>query len=143
MTYFHILVRFGRWEEILAAAFPPDLTIFAATHCMQRYARGVALAATADVEGAEVEATALARARLEPILATRRKHNVTATQVCVVCVCVYVRGVASPTHPTLPTHLHPPPSPAWPATQPLPIHTTPSNRYLSTGRRHCCCSSRW
>ncbi|WP_281872654.1 tetratricopeptide repeat protein [Brachybacterium paraconglomeratum] len=41
----HVLVRFGRWEEILALDLPEDQELFCSTTAMIHYARGVALSA--------------------------------------------------------------------------------------------------
>jgi tetratricopeptide (TPR) repeat protein len=42
----HALVRFGRWEEIIAAPLPADPDLYCVTTAMMHYAKGVALAAT-------------------------------------------------------------------------------------------------
>lgn len=55
----YVLVRFGRWDEILAEPRPPgDLTY---VEGVWRYARGVAYARTGDIAGAETELLALAQ----------------------------------------------------------------------------------
>jgi len=51
----HALIRFGRWPEVLAEPLPDDPDLYCVTTAMLRYARGVALAATGDVAGAEAE----------------------------------------------------------------------------------------
>ncbi|KAG2416803.1 hypothetical protein HFD88_008019 [Aspergillus terreus] len=51
----HVLIRFGRWEEILALQLPHDAALYAVTTAMIHYAKGVALAATGAVEPAEDE----------------------------------------------------------------------------------------
>ncbi|HET8986082.1 MAG TPA: hypothetical protein VFN03_10020 [Trueperaceae bacterium] len=51
----HALIRFGRWSEVLAEPFPHDPELYCVTTAMLRYARGVAMAATGDVAGAEAE----------------------------------------------------------------------------------------
>jgi tetratricopeptide (TPR) repeat protein len=60
------LVRFGRWDEILAEPAPPDYQLY--TTAMWRFARGVALAAKGDVARARAEQAAFAEAasRLPP-----------------------------------------------------------------------------
>lgn len=56
---FHALVRFGRWEEILAEpAFPPTLIL---ANGMRHYARGVALTALDRLDEARVELAELRR----------------------------------------------------------------------------------
>lgn len=49
----HILIRFGRWDDIVRLAFPPDRKLYCTTTAMTHYAKGVALAATGRVSEAE------------------------------------------------------------------------------------------
>jgi tetratricopeptide (TPR) repeat protein len=49
-TRLHVLARFGRWEEILAMDLPKDEELYCTTTVTQRYARGVAYAATGRVD---------------------------------------------------------------------------------------------
>jgi len=49
----HALVRFGRWEEILALELPQDQELYCASTAMMLYAKGVALAALGRIEEAE------------------------------------------------------------------------------------------
>ena len=51
----HVLIRFGRWQEILAQSLPKDQDLYCVTAAMIRYARTVALANTADFAAAEAE----------------------------------------------------------------------------------------
>ncbi|WP_030338124.1 hypothetical protein [Streptomyces sp. NRRL S-1022] len=51
----HVLIRFGRWEDILRLALPADAELYCVSTAMLRYARGVALAATGRVGEAETE----------------------------------------------------------------------------------------
>lgn len=51
----HVLIRFGRWGDILALAFPADPELYCMTTAMTHYARGVALAATGQVAAARDE----------------------------------------------------------------------------------------
>ena len=51
----HALIRFGRWADVIAEPFPTDPDLYCVTTAMLRYARGVAMAATGDVAGAETE----------------------------------------------------------------------------------------
>jgi tetratricopeptide (TPR) repeat protein len=51
----HVLVRFGRWNDILAQDLPGDAALYCVTTAMMRYARSVALANTGDIAGAEAE----------------------------------------------------------------------------------------
>jgi tetratricopeptide (TPR) repeat protein len=52
-TPYHVMVRFGLWDEILSAAEPAAEQY--ATRAIWRYARGIALAATGQVEQAVAE----------------------------------------------------------------------------------------
>jgi tetratricopeptide (TPR) repeat protein len=51
----HVLVRFGRWADILAAPLPADPDLYCVTTAMMHYAKGVALAATGQVDEADQE----------------------------------------------------------------------------------------
>ncbi|MFJ7334233.1 hypothetical protein ACIQU3_20540 [Streptomyces sp. NPDC101110] len=51
----HVLIRFGRWSEILELPAPADPELYATTVAMRHYARGVALSATGEVDRAETE----------------------------------------------------------------------------------------
>ncbi|MCH7766781.1 MAG: hypothetical protein IH916_09525, partial [Acidobacteria bacterium] len=51
----HVLIRFGRWEEIIAQELPEDQELYCVTTAMIRYAKAVALASTGDVPAAERE----------------------------------------------------------------------------------------
>ncbi|ORY23129.1 hypothetical protein BCR39DRAFT_549970 [Naematelia encephala] len=51
----HVLVRFGRWDEILKVPFPDDRQVYASKTVMTHYARGIAFAATNRVDEALVE----------------------------------------------------------------------------------------
>lgn len=49
----HALIRFGRWQEILALELPEDQELYCATTAMMHYAKGVAFAALGRIEEAE------------------------------------------------------------------------------------------
>ncbi|KAI0486724.1 TPR domain protein [Xylaria cf. heliscus] len=49
----HALIRFGRWQEITDLALPVDPDLYSVTTAMTHYAKGVALAATGQVQQAE------------------------------------------------------------------------------------------
>ena len=51
----HVLVRFGRWDELIAMPLPADPELYCTTTAMTHYARGVALAATGQVAEAGAE----------------------------------------------------------------------------------------
>jgi tetratricopeptide (TPR) repeat protein len=51
----HVLIRFGKWQEIIAAPLPADQALFCVTTAMQHYAKAVAHAASFNVPAAEKE----------------------------------------------------------------------------------------
>ncbi len=51
----HVLVRFGRWQDILAQNLPDDPELYSVTTAMMHYARTVALANTHELAEAEAE----------------------------------------------------------------------------------------
>ncbi|MFT4124859.1 MAG: hypothetical protein QM662_01355 [Gordonia sp. (in: high G+C Gram-positive bacteria)] len=51
----HVLVRFGRWEEILALPLPDDPALHCVLTATMRYARGIALAVLGRVDEARTE----------------------------------------------------------------------------------------
>ena len=52
----HVLIRFGRWSEIIATSLPADRELFCVTTAMIHYAKAVAHAVGSNVAGAEEEA---------------------------------------------------------------------------------------
>ena len=59
----HVLVRFGRWREIIDEPLPADPALYCTTTAMLHYAKGVAHAALGDVAAASRAAAALPRRR--------------------------------------------------------------------------------
>ncbi|OAQ58807.1 TPR domain-containing protein [Pochonia chlamydosporia 170] len=53
----HVLVRFGRWQDIIDAPLPDEPELYLITTAMQHYARGVAYASLKKIEEAERERT--------------------------------------------------------------------------------------
>ena len=51
----HVLIRFGRWDALIATPLPADPELYCTTTAMTHYARGVALAATGQVAEAHAE----------------------------------------------------------------------------------------
>ena len=49
----HVLIRFGRWQEIIDSAMPDEPDLFVTTTALWHYAKGVAYSATGDVGNAE------------------------------------------------------------------------------------------
>ncbi|KAL6160957.1 hypothetical protein ACJBU6_00099 [Exserohilum turcicum] len=58
----HVLVRFGRWQDLIALAMPEDTSLHCVTTAMMHYGKGVAYAATGDIESAQRERAALGAA---------------------------------------------------------------------------------
>ncbi len=54
----HVLIRFGRWAEVLAEAFPTDADLYSYTTATLRYARTVALANLGRIAEAKAEQVA-------------------------------------------------------------------------------------
>jgi tetratricopeptide (TPR) repeat protein len=76
-----VLVRFGRWKEVLAAPEPPEHLPF--SRAMRHCARGVAYAALADVEQAGLEQSQFLLARAK-VPAEARVGNNAASDVLAV-----------------------------------------------------------
>ncbi len=58
----HVLVRFGRWDELIAQPLPADRDLYCTTATTLHYARGVAFAATGQLSRAHAERAAFADA---------------------------------------------------------------------------------
>jgi tetratricopeptide (TPR) repeat protein len=71
----HIMVRFGRWKEILELELPKDQRLMLFRACTLRYARGLALAALGRVEEANKEMMTLDALRVDPEATMRILHN--------------------------------------------------------------------
>ncbi|MEM9777469.1 MAG: hypothetical protein AAF902_23025 [Chloroflexota bacterium] len=48
----HVLIRFGKWDEIIQHPLPPDPELYCVTNALWQYAKGVAYAARGDVPNA-------------------------------------------------------------------------------------------
>jgi tetratricopeptide (TPR) repeat protein len=59
----HVLVRFGKWREIMAQPLPDDRDLYCVTTALMHYARTVALASLGDVDAATLEREAFLAAR--------------------------------------------------------------------------------
>jgi tetratricopeptide (TPR) repeat protein len=51
----HVLIRFGRWQQIIDSPLPVDTSLYCVTTAMLHYAKGVAFAATGRIAAAEAE----------------------------------------------------------------------------------------
>ncbi|MFB7510519.1 hypothetical protein, partial [Streptomyces broussonetiae] len=76
----HVLIRFGRWADILRLAMPADARLYCVTTAMLRYARGVALAALGRIDEADTERERF-RTALTRVPTTRMLFNNTCADV--------------------------------------------------------------
>ncbi|MEU9336685.1 hypothetical protein AB0D49_26565 [Streptomyces sp. NPDC048290] len=76
----HVLIRFGRWSDILDLRLPEDPELYSTTTAMTHYARGVALSATGRVAEAEAERE-LFRAAVGRVQDTRMLFNNTCADI--------------------------------------------------------------
>jgi tetratricopeptide (TPR) repeat protein len=76
----HVLVRFGKWREIIAQDLPADRELYCNTVAMIHYAKGVAHAALGDVPAAQAEQT-LFREAAKLVPKSRQIHNVLCVQL--------------------------------------------------------------
>ncbi|WP_146592418.1 tetratricopeptide repeat protein [Puniceibacterium confluentis] len=76
----HVLIRFGRWQDILAQELPEDEDLYSVTLAMMRYARTVALANTRQIAEAEVE-KALFHGALDQVSGSRMLFNNTCRDI--------------------------------------------------------------
>jgi len=71
----HVMVRFGKWDDIIAEPQETDKAVFPSTIATQHYARGVAYASKNMLAEAEAEQAAFKEALTNPALAGRKLHN--------------------------------------------------------------------
>jgi len=76
----HVLIRFGRWQEILDQDLPEDEELYSVTLAMMHYARTVALANTHQIAEAETE-KALFYEALDRVPETRMLFNNTCRDI--------------------------------------------------------------
>ncbi|MEM8624882.1 MAG: hypothetical protein AAGG47_15340 [Pseudomonadota bacterium] len=76
----HVLVRFGKWEEIVAQDEPEDKDLYCSTVAMMRYAKGVALSALGRVAEAEAMRASFLEAKAD-LKETRLVHNNTVADL--------------------------------------------------------------
>ncbi|WP_432136489.1 MULTISPECIES: tetratricopeptide repeat protein [unclassified Streptomyces] len=79
----HVLIRFGRWADILRLPLPADPGLYCVSTAMLHYARGVALSATGRVREAEAERE-LFRAAVERVPESRTLFNNTCRDILAV-----------------------------------------------------------
>jgi tetratricopeptide (TPR) repeat protein len=83
----HVLVRFGLWEDLLAEPLAADQELYCVTTALARYARGVALAATARVPEAERERAEL-DAAISRVPDSRYLFNNTARDILAIAAAM-------------------------------------------------------
>ncbi|MGW1956886.1 hypothetical protein ACWCPI_29740 [Streptomyces sp. NPDC001920] len=76
----HVLIRFGRWDDVLALPLPADPELYCMTTAMIHYARGVAFSATHRVPEAEAERRLFHEARAR-VPGTRMLFNNTCADI--------------------------------------------------------------
>jgi tetratricopeptide (TPR) repeat protein len=76
----HVLVRFGKWNDIIEQQLPEDQELYSATTAQMLYAKAVAHSALGNVVDAEREKAAFLEARAK-VPDTRRVHNNTVVDL--------------------------------------------------------------
>ena len=76
----HVLIRFGKWQEIIDLPLPSDPVLYSMTTAVTYYAKGVAYAATGRIEEAEAE-QALFEAATGRVQETRKLFNNTCENI--------------------------------------------------------------
>ena len=79
----HVLIRFGKWDDIIETALPADQVLMCVSTAIIRYAKGVALAATGRVDESEAERE-LFRAAVARVPASRMMFNNTCLDILAV-----------------------------------------------------------
>lgn len=79
----HVLVRFGKWREIIAQELPKDPELYCATTAMMLYAKGVAHSVLGEIPQAEKARAAFVAAKAR-VPETRRVHNNTVQDLLAV-----------------------------------------------------------
>jgi tetratricopeptide (TPR) repeat protein len=76
----HVLIRFGKWHEIIAQDLPKDQDLYCSTTAMMLYAKGVAHSILGEIAEAERARAAFREARAR-VPETRRVHNNTVVDL--------------------------------------------------------------
>ncbi|MET8824449.1 hypothetical protein ABZX40_07810 [Streptomyces sp. NPDC004610] len=83
----HVLIRFGRWSDLLDLPLPADPDLYSTTTAMTHYARGVALSATGRIAEAETERE-LFRAAVGRVQETRMLFNNTCADLLAIAAAM-------------------------------------------------------
>ena len=83
----HVLVRFGRWQDLLDLPLPADPVLYSATTAMLRYGRGVACSVLGHLEEAERERDRFAAVRAA-VPATRMIFNNTCADILAIAAAM-------------------------------------------------------
>lgn len=83
----HVLVRFGRWADLIAEPLPEDTDLYCTTAATVHYGRGVAHAATGDLTAARAEREAFAAA-YERIPESRYLFNNTSRDILAIAAAM-------------------------------------------------------
>ncbi|PKX89156.1 tetratricopeptide repeat protein [Aspergillus novofumigatus IBT 16806] len=83
----HVMVRFGMWEALKQMELPKDSELYRVTTATTHYAKGVAYAATGDVDGA-LEQRELFQQTCARVPETRRVYNSKCTQTLAVAAAM-------------------------------------------------------
>ncbi len=89
----HILVRFGKWEEILALSLPDEPDLYCSWTASIHYAKGVAHAALGQVAEAEAEEALFLAAR-DRVPASRLMHNNTMQDLLAIAQAMLAGEIA-------------------------------------------------
>ena len=76
----HVLIRFGKWQEIIDENLPEDQELYCSTTAMMLYAKSVAHSALGNVAEAERENSAFLKAKVK-VPESRRVHNNTVVDL--------------------------------------------------------------
>lgn len=83
----HVLVRFGRWQELISLPIPQDPELYCTTTATVHYGRGIAYAATGQLSAAHAERTLLAEAYAR-IPESRYLFNNTSRDILAIAVAM-------------------------------------------------------
>ena len=89
----HVLVRFGRWSDILATPLPADQQLYCVTTALTHYAKGIAFAATGDL-GRASEQQQLFAAAYDRVPGSRTVFNNTCRDILAVAGAMLAGEIA-------------------------------------------------